>query len=65
MNMPLAIPLPMVPGEEDFFHVAVVSWVLNDDIRYMANTEDCLIRSLSDYFVNNPDVYVTIVSIDD
>ena len=47
------------------FRVAVVSWVLDYDIRYMANTEDCLIRSLSDYFVYNPDVYVTIVSIDD
>ncbi len=52
-------------GEEDFFHVAVVSWVLNYDIKYMANTEDCLISSLSDYFVYNPNVYVTIVSIDD
>ena len=50
-------------SEDDFYHVAVISWIRNDEIFYMGNTNDCFDQPLSDFFLLYPRDEVVIVQI--
>lgn len=50
-------------SEDDFYHVAVVSWVRNNELFYMGNTTDCFDKPLTDFFLEHPQEEVAVVRI--